>query len=394
MMFTGKAIDIFCGAGGFSVGAHMAGFTTALAIDSDKDLTASFPLNFPRVNLIHADLSGADFPALMERAGLKPGFLDVLLGGPPCQGFSTIGKREPDDERNRLIGQFFRFVTVAEPRAFVMENVPGLLATSASREVLRLGIEEVVSKYTIMGPLVLNSADFGAATNRSRVFVIGYDSGFVDPLTEADIYGSKTNPSTVYHAIHDLPSPAHAKADRFGQYWANYPMAPVDGPEGMYATTARLPAPDDLSTRELRQLHTRGIVSGLAPTNHSAPVMKRYAALASGKPDRVSKCPRLVWNAPSPALRAGTGKDKGSYQSIRPIHPSENRVITVREAARIQGFPDWFQFHRTKWHSFRMIGNSVSPYIACAILRLIASRIGIRDRERPSVQPNNSAKTG
>nr|WP_249812095.1 DNA cytosine methyltransferase [Bradyrhizobium sp. 188] len=95
-----------------------------------------------------------------------------------------------------------------------------------------------------------------------------------------------------------------------------------------------------------------------------------------GEIDSVGRHPRLSWEGQCPNLRAGTGKDKGSYQAVRPIHPEEDRVITVREAARLQGFPDSFRFHPTVWHSFRMIGNSVSPIIAQAILSLIAERMG------------------
>ena len=93
--------------------------------------------------------------------------------------------------------------------------------------------------------------------------------------------------------------------------------------------------------------------------------------LKPGEVDSVSKSYRLKYKGFCPTLRAGTGSDKGSYQAVRPLHPTENRVITPREAARLQGFPDWFQFHSTKWHSFRQIGNSVSPILAEHILRVV-----------------------
>ena len=124
----------------------------------------------------------------------------------------------------------------------------------------------------------------------------------------------------------------------------------------------------------LKQLK-RCYVSGVSETIHSSDTIKRFAATPQGKTESVSRCPRLTWDAPCKTLRAGTGKDKGSYQSVRPIHPERPRVITVREAARLQGFPDWFLFHKTKWHSFRMIGNSVSPRLSETLLRFIASRV-------------------
>ncbi|HFX4291534.1 TPA: DNA cytosine methyltransferase, partial [Escherichia coli] len=97
-------------------------------------------------------------------------------------------------------------------------------------------------------------------------------------------------------------------------------------------------------------------------------VKARYSSILPGMVDPVSKSKCLLWDGLCPTLRAGTGSDKGSHQAVRPLHPEEGRVITVREAARLQGFPDWFVFHHTKWHSFRMIGNSVSPLMSKHIM--------------------------
>lgn len=103
-------------------------------------------------------------------------------------------------------------------------------------------------------------------------------------------------------------------------------------------------------------------------TIHTDEVINRYKKLSFGETDKISRSQRLNPNGFCPTLRAGTGSDKGSYQAVRPIHPTQARVITPREAARLQGFPDWFRFHPTKWHSFRQIGNSVSPLVAEAML--------------------------
>ena len=110
---------------------------------------------------------------------------------------------------------------------------------------------------------------------------------------------------------------------------------------------------------------------GASETRHSKKVIERYSEIKQGETDRFSKSRRIDPDGFCPTLRAGTGRDKGSYQAVRPLHPTENRVITPREAARLQGFPDWFQFHPTKWHSFRQIGNSVSPILAEYILSVI-----------------------
>ena len=112
-------------------------------------------------------------------------------------------------------------------------------------------------------------------------------------------------------------------------------------------------------------------------TVHTAAVIKRFSTVAPGAMDAVGRHPRLDWAGQCPTLRAGTGSDKGSYQSVRPLHPEEPRVITVRESARLQGFPDSHRFHPTVWHSSRMIGNSVSPIIAKVIFSAIAAKLQV-----------------
>ena len=294
-----------------------------------------------------------------------------IVGGPPCQGFSSIGRRSLHDSRNLLVRDFFRFVKVLKPAFFLMENVPGLLAKPFSR-ILQDALDSISSSYSFVGPLKLNAADFGAATSRVRAIVIGYRPEYVNPLSEKDIEELKVERRrTVFEAIHDLPSPSSGIEDRRGIFWTKYRGSPVTGERGEYARWARLAPPRRLASSWVREAHRKSLVSCLRPTLHAAPVIERFAETPRGEREPVSRCPRLAWDQPAPTLRAGTGKDHGSHQAIRPIHPAEARVITVREAARIQGFPDWFQFHPTKWHSFRMIGNSVSPILAATILKLI-----------------------
>ena len=135
----------------------------------------------------------------------------------------------------------------------------------------------------------------------------------------------------------------------------------------------------------LQRLDACNKVSGFLGTRHTSSVAERYANTELGKHDCVSKSYRLDPNGFCPTLRAGTGPDQGSFQAVRPIHPTEARVITPREAARLQGFPDWFQFSPTKWHSFRQIGNSVSPILAEQIFVVIAKALGATPRMGESV---------
>lgn len=370
-----QVIDLFSGAGGFSLGAHHAGFHTALAIDKDHDLTYSYKLNFPRARFRTLDLSLVDPQFLLKTIGISPGQIEGIIGGPPCQGFSYIGKRDINDPRNALVHRFFHFVNVIQPAFFVMENVLGIL-DQPFRSLLDSGIDSVSQRYKIIGPIPLNAAEFGAATARPRVFIIGYQPSRMNPLSTSDLEQSKVkNGATVYQALHDLPGLSAGKRNLTGDFWAKYHRDPETGFLGNYARQAREFPTGDLAAPLVREARKAGLISGFQPTIHTRSVLTRFKEVQRGGSDKISRCPRLSWDEVCTTLRAGTGKDKGSYQSIRPIHPVRNRVITVREAARLQGFPDWFQFHPTKWHSFRMIGNSVSPYLASAILKTMAYRL-------------------
>lgn len=355
-----KVIDLFCGGGGLSLGAHFAGFETALAVDVDTTLTTSFNENFPGAKVLQKDLSKTTGDSLLDEAGLKAKDIVGIVGGPPCQGFSLIGRRDHEDPRNALVGHFFRLVREIRPTFFVMENVPGILLGTAKQDLDAL--IDGLNGYEVLGPIHVNAADFGAATNRKRVIVVGICGGSLGQ-TDLDEQKAKKK-SSVRGAIFDLPEP-------MADGWGVYRKMPRISSYASRARKVHAQLGSPLSKQELRA----GRVSGLQPTEHTAEVRRRFSSVLPGTTDSVSRCPRLTWNALAPTLRAGTGPDRGSFQSIRPIHPEQDRVITVREAARLQGFPDWFKFHDTKWHSFRMIGNSVSPLMSEALLSIFASRI-------------------
>jgi DNA (cytosine-5)-methyltransferase 1 len=351
-----RIVDLFCGCGGFSLGAHAAGLGPRVAFDVDSILTSSFSANFPRTKLVRVDLSKVDGAAVKRELG---GRVDGIFGGPPCQAFSDIGRRNVDDPRRNLVRHFFRLVAELRPTFFVMENVRGL-AYAAARPILDRALDLLADRFEIVGPVILDAADFGAATRRPRLFVIGYDRRYCDALSVRDFEAGMKSPATVHAAINDLSSA------EFLQDIGGFDLWKIRhrGRPNQYA--ARLRAAD-------------GTFTGNRRTAHAAKIVKRFASVRQGEVDVVGRHPKLDWNGQCPTLRAGTGDDHGRYQSVRPIHPEEPRVITVREAARLQGFPDNFRFHPTVWHSFRMIGNSVSPIISQAIFSLIAKRIGEAD---------------
>lgn len=172
-----------------------------------------------------------------------------------------------------------------------------------------------------------------------------------------DIDAMKQNPATVQAAIGDLDGARAIGND--------------DGFDVWRVSNRKRPSE---YTHALRSADGR--FTGHRTTIHSKQVAVRFMNVPEGGFDPVGRHPRLSWSAQSPAIRAGTGADRGSYQAVRPIHPRHHRVITVREAARLQGFPDRHRFHPTIWHSFRMIGNSVSPFMARAIFMAIGQKLG------------------
>jgi len=345
-------VDLFSGVGGLSLGARQAGFDIAAAFDNDPVLTSSFSRNFPSTRVINRDLSVVSGCEVVTAAGGRP---VGIVGGPPCQGFSTIGKRISSDPRRDLLEDFFRIVGAVGPAFFVMENVRGL-GYGDARRVLEDGIRLVEDEYWLFGPTSLDAAEFGAATRRSRLFVIGIHQESGDPVSREDIDVFREPAATVGQAIADMEGAVRC-ADRDGFDWWRISRR---GRFNEYA--GRMRSPDRL-------------FSGHRCTAHSKGVVDRFQAVSQGELDTVGRHPRLSWSGQCPTLRAGTGPDRGSYQSVRPIHPLLPRVITVREGARLQGFPDEFRFHPTIWHSFRMIGNSVCPIIAKAIFRAVRMRL-------------------
>lgn len=349
---TLRVVDLFSGCGGFSLGAHQSGLNVIAAYDNDETLASSYLHNFPHSKLHIQDvceLSGCDVVAAAD------GEVDGIIGGPPCQGFSDIGRRHPKDPRSRLLGEYFRIVDEVRPAFFAMENVRGL-GYSNVIGVLRDALRLVVGSYTLFGPVLLNSADFGAATNRRRLFVVGIRKDRGRGLSMGELESLTKPAATVRAAISDLEGAEAVPAEHGFDTW----RITKRGRPFEYA----------------RHLRTRnGLFTGHKTTNHSSEVIARFESVEPGGVDSVGRHPRLSWEGQCPTLRAGTGPDKGSHQSIRPIHPDHPRVITVREAARLQGFPDSHRFHCTVWHSFRMIGNSVSPIMARALLSSVKTTI-------------------
>jgi len=368
-------VDLFSGCGGFGLGGELAGFHSVVAVDVEPKLQSAYKLNFPKTRTVTGDLSTMN--AETWKILLKDIDIDGVIGGPPCQGYSRQGHSDPEDERRTLLHHFFRNVNIISPKFFIMENVEGLM-DKKNRYELDNALETVDGKYTVLAPFIADASDYGAPTRRRRVVVVGYDASRMSALKVEDFKAPDIK-TTVKDAISDLPSPIAQNKDKDDYGWANYSTSKN---LSKYAKRLRKMPPSGIGSKLGRKHLKLGETSGHFNTVHSAKVAKRYAKTPQGKIDKTSKSKKLAWGGVCPTLKAGTGSDRGSHQAVRPLHPDHGRVITVREAARLQGFPDWFCFHPTKWHSFRMIGNSVSPIVSEDILSTIEGKL---DLSQPSV---------
>ncbi|MGH6608769.1 MAG: DNA cytosine methyltransferase [Burkholderiaceae bacterium] len=353
-------IDLFSGVGGLSLGAARAGFRVAASVELDPIASKSHQDNFPKTTHLEQDVAALSGSALLDAAGLELGQLGGLIGGPPCQGFSFIGRRSEGDSRNELFGAFFRLVAETRPAFYMAENVPGILSERYESFIER-SMATLPKNYVRLQPFKVEAHKYGAPTTRKRVFFVGYDPELVGLFDEGSFRPDENTAKVlVRDALKGLtPVEAHWQCET--QSWRTV----KNSLDTEYGRGLRNAIPRDVgSPYAIKMLHKNGKASGFLGTIHADKTIKRFAALEPGKIDRVYRSPRLKLDGFCPTLRAGTGSDRGSYQAVRPIHPRVPRVISPREAARLQGFPDWFVFNPTKWHSFRQIGNSVSPIVS------------------------------
>ncbi len=365
-------IDLFCGAGGISLGAARAGFAIGGAVDLDTFASNTYKQNFPKTAILNADISKLDGQMLTTLFNVSNGDLSGIVGGPPCQGFSNIGKRDRNDPRNALFVDFFRLVAESLPRFFLVENVPGILRESNS-DIRNAAFAYIESKYIFLPEMCLSAGDYGAPTIRKRVFFFGYLKDEMESLVAANFKPpTDVEVVKVKAALDGLPIKINPNWQKEEQGWR---IVKVHG-NGYFRLRLHGHIPKGVGNSvALARLKKESRASGSLGTVHSQEVIERYAGIKPGQYDPISKSQRLNPSGFCPTLRAGTDSDHGSYQAIRPLHPTESRVITPREAARLQGFPDWFQFSSTKWHSFRQIGSSVSPIIAEQIFRIILNAL-------------------
>lgn len=339
-----SVLDLFCGCGGLSLGFEMAGFKIQLAIDNWEDALVTYRHNHHDSDTLNGDLLNMNPKDVEEKYGLHD--ISIIIGGPPCQGFSVAGKRIIDDERNELYKSFVRFVEYFKPKAFVMENVPNILSMGggAIKDAI---IRDFSSLGYTVSYKVLIASDYGVPQNRRRAIFVGMlDNEYIFPMP---IVEKRT---TTYEALSDLPEDSVADG-------SDYPTPPSSD----YQRRARNGAV---------KLYNHQI------TVHTAETQRIIAMVPDG--GNYKNLPKEMWslrkvhiawtrmNSQKPCFTIDTGH-------FHHFHYKYNRVPTVRESARIQSFPDTFVFIGGKGSQLRQVGNAVPPLMAKAIAEQLKMRI-------------------
>jgi DNA (cytosine-5)-methyltransferase 1 len=374
-------IDLFAGAGGMSLGFEQAGFDVRAAVEIDPIHCAVHKFNFPNCSIIPRSVAGLSGQEIREAAGLGSVEIDCVFGGPPCQGFSLIGHRAFDDPRNSLVKDFVRLVAELDARTFVFENVKGLTVGKH-----RAFLEELIQEFEQVGYdvrtpwRVFDVAYYGVPQHRERLILVGarhgeglpeYPDAQTAPADESETMSALPAGPTCRDALADLPD-----ADSF-------PI--LEFTDATRTTKYRFASPYALEMRCLtneawhfgypRSWDPRALTSSWR-TGHTDISRRRFAETRPGETEPISRFYKLSAGGLSNTLRAGTDGARGAFTSPRPIHYELNRCVTVREMARLHGFPDWFRLHATKWHGARQIGNAVPPPFARSIASAVVNSLG------------------
>lgn len=342
-----KVLDLFCGSGGLSLGFKQADFEVVGGVDSDPSSMETFARNFPTSHALTADISQLSTRELVRKIGGPE--IDVIVGGPPCQGFSVAGKRSESDSRNTLYQHYLKIVQAVQPRAVLIENVPTIRSLYGGRVAVEIeqGLK-ALGYHVVIG--VLNAANYGVPQARRRMFFVA--TKCENLLIELPP-PSTSLPLTCQDALSDLPSLSRNTGKPISEYRSD--------PKTEYQRQMR---------RGARYLY-----------NHEAVVHKpETVRIISLVPDggNYKNLPKHLWstrkvniawtrmNSKKPSFTIDAGHNHH-------FHYKYNRVPTVRECARIQSFPDNFQFLGTRTSQYRQVGNAVPPLLAKVIADALRS---------------------
>lgn len=371
-----KCVDLFCGAGGLSLGMKQAGFEILAGTDIHNNASKTYELNIGSP-CITEDIRNLTFEEFVEKGQFDPEEVDVVVGGPPCKGFSTAGPYEVDDPRNNLFRQYLEFVEEIEPKAILMENVKGIL--SMHDGTFRDQIIEHTKELGYNTEYIqLNAANYGVPQLRERVFFVGYKDGMQVTRPEQTHTGSKQKRFKEYESGPELENHVSTK-----KAIDDLSFLGIGEKSSVYESK-----PDTEYQRNMRG--DQGELFNHVSPNHSNRIQKRFDKFEPGESlsdveDRIGgdeidtkKHTIQRWHPDEPANTITTLPEDF-------VHYKHNRIPTVRELARIQSFPDWFEFKGPRTTGgpqrsdalpqYSQVGNAVPPLLAEAIGRNVSKTL-------------------
>ena len=335
-------IDLFSGCGGMSLGFEMSGFKGLLAIDNWKDALKTYSYNRKGAQTLCADLSTLDPHKIKEDYHINN--VDVIIGGPPCQGFSVAGKRIIEDKRNELYKSFVGFVECFQPKAFVMENVPNILSIGGGmvKDSIVKNFEEIGYKVNVK---ILTASDYGVPQNRRRAIFVGFANGvdfeFPQPF--------KTEKVTSSEALGDLTEESIPEGGAYpNEATCDYQRYARNGSKGVF--NHQITIHNEKTKKIIAMVPDGGNYKDLpVELQQTRKVHIAWTRLCSSKPSFTIDCGHR-----------------------HHFHYKWNRIPTVRESARIQSFPDTFVFTCSKTSQYKQVGNAVPPLLAKAIAKQLS----------------------
>ena len=350
-----ETVDVFAGAGGFSLAAQEAGMKIVVAVELDKWAAETYRSNFCKEkgpdapHIYEGDITELCPDSIRRKHFSKTGRCDVLLGGPPCQGFSThrINDAGVNDPRNKLVHRYFDYVRSLRPKVFLMENVPGILWERHREYLQRFYEEGATAGYALYKPVVLDARDFGLPQRRKRVFVLGVDSTIVRDQFEWP------------------PKPTHGSE-----------LAMKDNPElkPWVSCTKVFEAVAENDVNNVHMNHSPELIDVFAKTPINGGSRKDSGRILPCHEDHTGHKDvygRIDPSKPAPTMTtACINPSKGRF-----VHPTENHGITAHQAARIQTFPDNFVFSGGLMAAGKQIGNAVPVMMGKVLLEHVKQLI-------------------
>ncbi len=371
-------ISLFCGAGGCSLGFKQAGYEILFATDVDKVAGETYLANFSDTRFLREDINNLDFRSILSMCKIAPGQLDILVGGPPCQGFSTAGTRFWDDPRNKLLRSYVEALRTIKPKWFLMENVEGLL-TAKNGEYLHEAIKAFVSLGYSIRVEKIYAHEYGIPQRRKRVLIVGNRIGIDFEFPESTVFLKgrifRNSDVTLRHAIGTLPEASNLPTAKM-----DYQTEASGSFEHYLRGTSKTisdhfyPRPGPLQIERIRWLKQGQTMKDL-PEHLQHKSFKRRAnrRVMDGSPTEKrggSPCglKRLIYDEPCLTITGSATREL--------IHPTSHRPLTIRECARVQTFPDDFKFAGGLSEKLQQIGNAIPPLMARIFAEHIRDKYG------------------